>query len=127
VPGNPKVLVIDDEPTILELLRINFEMGGFEVVSAADGNAGLTKARDHQPDLVVSDIMMPGLDGLEVLKRLRTDPSTADLPVILLSAKAQKADVQRGFELGADDYVTKPFDPLELLDRVNAVLAKVRR
>ncbi len=122
-----KVLVIDDEPTILELLRINFEMEGFEVVSAPDGHAGLEKARDNQPDLIISDIMMPGFDGLELLNALRADPTTAEIPVILLSAKAQKADVQRGLDLGADDYVTKPFDPLELLDRVNAALAKVRR
>jgi DNA-binding response OmpR family regulator len=122
-----KVLVIDDEPAILELLRINFEMEGFTVVSAPDGRAGLEKAREELPDVVISDIMMPGLDGLQLMRLLRDDPRTADLPVILLSAKAQNAEVQRGLDLGADDYVTKPFDPLELLDRVNSVLANVRR
>jgi DNA-binding response OmpR family regulator len=120
-------LVIDDEPAILELLRINFEMEGFTVVSAVDGAQGLEQARAHRPDVIVSDIMMPGVDGLELLRALRRDPTTADVPVILLSARAQNAEVQRGLELGADDYVTKPFDPLELLDRVNAVLAHVRR
>ena len=121
-----RVLVIDDDPVILELLRINFEIEGFEVLRAADGEEGLQRARTDEPDVVLCDIMMPRLDGLELLTRLRHDPLTAHLPVVLLSAKAQKVEVERGLALGADDYVTKPFDPLELLDRVNAVLAKTR-
>ena len=127
MPRAHTLLVIDDEPAILELLRINFEMEGFTVVSAVDGAQGLEQARAHRPDVIVSDIMMPGVDGLELLRALRRDPTTAAVPVILLSARAQNAEVQRGLELGADDYITKPFDPLELLDRVNAVLAHVRR
>ena len=121
-----RVLVVDDDPVILELLRVNFEIEGFEVASAADGREGLERVRDHAPDIVVSDIMMPRVDGLQLLTELRKDPATAQVPVILLTAKAQNADVQQGLELGADDYVTKPFDPLELIDRVNAVLAKPR-
>ncbi len=123
----PKVLVIDDDPVILELLRVNFEIEGFEVVSAGDGREGYERARADRPDLVLSDIMMPRFDGLQLLRQLKRDPSTKSLPVILLSAKAQNAEVQQGLELGADDYVTKPFDPLELIDRVNAVLARARR
>ena len=127
MPPAPRVLVVDDDPVILELLRINFEIEGFEVLGATDGEEGLQRARSEAPDVVLCDIMMPRLDGLELLTRLRNDPATARLPVVLLSAKAQKVEVERGLSLGADDYVTKPFDPLELLDRVNAVLAKTRR
>ena len=117
-----RLLVVDDDPVIVELLRINFEIEGFEVLSASDGREGLERARAERPDLVLSDIMMPRLDGLQLLSELRADPVTAGLPVVLLSAKAQNAEVERGLALGAADYVTKPFDPLELLDRVNAVL-----
>ena len=123
----PKVLVIDDDPVIVELLRVNFEIEGFEVVSAADGREGFARARADRPDLVLSDIMMPRVDGLQLLRQLKSDAVTRALPVILLSAKAQNAEVQQGLDMGADDYVTKPFDPLELIDRVNAVLAKSRR
>ncbi len=121
-----RMLVVDDDPVILKLLRISFEMEGFEVLSAADGQEGLERARSDHPDVVLSDVMMPRLDGLQLLAELKADPATADLPVVLLSAKAQNAEVREGLAMGADDYVTKPFDPLELLDRVNAVLAKSR-
>ena len=120
----PKVLVIDDDPVILELLRVNFEIEGFEVVAAADGVEGLAKASGAKPDVILSDIMMPRMDGLEVVARLKAGAGTRHIPIILLSAKAQNAEVQQGLDAGADDYVTKPFDPLELIDRVNAVLAK---
>jgi DNA-binding response OmpR family regulator len=121
-----RLLVIDDDPVIVELLRVNFEIEGFEVLIAADGEEGLQRARADHPDLVLSDIMMPRLDGLQLLTELRADPATSRLPVVLLSAKAQNAEVERGLALGADDYVTKPFDPMELLDRVNAILDKHR-
>ncbi|HEV3354882.1 MAG TPA: response regulator [Acidimicrobiales bacterium] len=121
------VLVVDDDPVILRLLQVNFDLEGIEVVTAVDGDEGLKLAQSNPPDLVISDIMMPKVNGLELLAALRSSPDTASLPVILLSAKAQVADVQRGLELGADDYVTKPFDPLELIDRVYKVLAKSRR
>jgi len=125
--GKLTVLVIDDDPVILELLRVNFEIEGFDVISAADGEEGFKRAQAERPDIVISDIMMPRRDGLQLLTDLKADPSTADLPVILLSAKAQKTEVQHGLDLGADDYITKPFDPLELIDRLNAVMARPRR
>jgi DNA-binding response OmpR family regulator len=121
------VLVIDDDPVIVKLLRVNFELEGFNVISAGDGREGVEKARNERPDVVISDIMMPTMNGLELVSTLKSDPNTADLPVLLLSAKAQLADVQRGFELGADDYVTKPFDPIELIDKVTALAAAARR
>ena len=120
------VLVVDDDPVIVQLLRVNFEMEGFAVITAGDGDEGLRQVRQGGPDVVVCDIMMPKLDGLQVLEAVRRDPDTARLPFILLSAKAQGGDVRRGLDQGADDYVTKPFDPLELVDRVHKVLARSR-
>ena len=125
--GKMTVLVIDDDPVILELLRVNFEIEGFDVICATDGEEGLSRAQSEHPDIVISDIMMPRRDGLQLLRDLKSDPDTEDLPVILLSAKAQKAEVQQGLDLGADDYITKPFDPLELIDRLNAVVSRPRR
>ena len=125
--GKLTVLVIDDDPVILELLRVNFEIEGFDVICAKDGDEGLLRAQNDHPDVVISDIMMPRRDGLQLLADLKEGPDTQDLPVILLSAKAQKAEVQQGLELGADDYITKPFDPLELIDRLNAVMTRPRR
>jgi len=121
------VLVIDDDPVILELLRVNFEIEGFDVICATDGEEGLARARAERPDVVISDIMMPRRDGLQLLTDLKADPSTENLPVILLSAKAQKSEVQHGLDMGADDYITKPFDPLELIDRLNAVMTRPTR
>ena len=125
--GKLTVLVIDDDPVILELLRVNFEIEGFDVVCARDGDEGLAMARELHPDVVISDIMMPRRDGLQLLSDLKADPRTEDLPVILLSAKAQKSEVQHGLDMGADDYITKPFDPIQLIDRLNAVMGKPRR
>ena len=116
------VLVVDDDPVILKLLEVNFEMEGFTVLVARDGQEGIEVATREQPDLVVSDIMMPKTSGLELVIALKGDPSTSDIPIILLSAKAQNADVRSGLEAGADDYVTKPFEPLDLVDRVNRLL-----
>lgn len=120
------VLVVDDDPVILRLLEVNFEMEGFTVVRAADGAEGLERAREVLPDVVVLDIMMPRMTGHEVATALRQDPRTAAIPVIFVTARAQSNDVERGMELGVDDYVTKPFDPLDLIARVNAVLARSR-
>jgi len=125
--GKLTVLVIDDDPVILELLRVNFEIEGFDVICAKDGEEGLLRAQNDQPDVVISDIMMPRRDGLQLLADLKEGGSTHDLPVILLSAKAQKTEVEQGLEMGADDYITKPFDPLELIDRLNAVMTRPRR
>ena len=116
-----KVLVVDDDPVIVRLLRVNFEMEGYEVVTAADGEEGLAAARADRPDVVVSDVMMPNVDGLAFATALKADPALSRVPIVLLSAKAQNADIDAGLEI-ADDYVTKPFDPLELLDRVAALL-----
>ncbi len=124
--GKLTVLVIDDDPVILELLRVNFEIEGFDVICAKDGDEGLLRAQNDHPDVVISDIMMPRRDGLQLLADLKEGPATQDLPVILLSAKAQKTEVEQGLELGADDYITKPFDPLELIDRLNAVMTRPR-
>jgi DNA-binding response OmpR family regulator len=121
---SPTILVVEDDPVILRLLEVNFEMEGFDVLTAEDGQAGVDVARAATPDLVVSDIMMPKMSGLELLAALRADASTKDIPIILLSAKAQAADVAAGTEAGADDYVTKPFEPLELVERVNALLER---
>ena len=125
--GKLTVLVIDDDPVILELLRVNFEIEGFDVICATDGEEGFKRAQADRPDAVISDIMMPRRDGLQLLTDLKRDPRTEDMPVILLSAKAQKAEVQQGLDMGADDYVTKPFDPLALIDRLNAVMTRPRR
>jgi len=126
VPGAPTVLVIDDDPVILKLLEVNFQMEGFEVVTAGDGEEGFEVARATSPAVIVSDIMMPKVDGLELVKRLKADAGTAGIPIILLSAKAQASDVRKGVEIGADDYVTKPFEPLELVERVNKLLSRDR-
>lgn len=116
------MLVVDDDPQVLGLLRLNFEMEGYDVSCAADGTEALEVVARDNPDLVVCDIMMPGIDGLEVVRRLRADPATADLPVVVLSAKAMRSDLRAGMEAGADEYVTKPFDPVELIDVVGRLL-----
>jgi len=118
----PTVLVVDDDPVILKLLEVNFEMEGFTVITAKDGQDGIDTARAETPDLVVSDIMMPRKSGLELVSELKGDPATKDIPIILLSAKAQTNDERAGMDAGADDYVTKPFEPLDLVDRVNRLL-----
>ena len=122
--GVPRVLVVDDDPVILKLLEVNFEMEGFQVVRAADGAEGLERAREVLPDIVVLDVMMPRMTGYEVAKALREDSGTAHIPIIFVTARAQSSDVERGMELGVDDYVTKPFDPLDLIARVNTLLAR---
>ena len=118
------VLVIDDDPVILELLRVNFEIEGYRVLTASDGEEGVAVAQAEHPDVVISDVMMPKRDGLGVLSDLKSDPGTEGLPVILLSAKAQKSEIQHGLDMGADDYITKPFDPIALIDRLNAVVER---
>ncbi len=120
----PTVLVVEDDPTILQLLEVNFEMEGFTVLRAEDGEIGLEQARVGSPDIIVSDVMMPNMSGLEMVQALKASPATASIPVILLSAKAQGDDVRQGIDAGADDYVTKPFEPLDLIDRVNALLSR---
>ena len=118
------VLVVDDDPVILKLLEVNFEMEGFQVARASDGAEGLERARAVLPDIVILDVMMPRMTGYEVAKALREDESTAHIPIIFVTARAQSSDVEKGMELGVEDYVTKPFDPLDLIERVNAILAR---
>ncbi len=118
------VLVIDDERDLIKLVRYNLEKEGFQVISALDGEAGLSLATRERPDVVVIDLMLPGIDGLEVCGRLRTDPRTSAIPLIMLTAKASESDRIVGLEMGADDYVTKPFSPRELAARVKAVLRR---
>jgi two-component system alkaline phosphatase synthesis response regulator PhoP len=118
------ILVIDDEPELVKLLDYNLTKAGYLVLTAKDGESGLATARKHSPDAIILDVMMPGLDGWEVCKRLRQDPATSALPVIMLTAKADEGDRVLGLELGADDYVTKPFGVRELLARVKALLRR---
>jgi DNA-binding response OmpR family regulator len=120
----PTVLVVEDDPVILRLLEVNFEMEGFGVLLAHDGAEGIEVARREVPDVIVTDVMMPGTSGLDLVRTLKAEPATAAVPILLLSAKAQAADVQTGLESGADDYVTKPFEPVDLVDRVNALLER---
>ncbi len=120
----PTVLVVEDDPVILRLLEVNFELEGFTVLLAHDGAEGITAARTHRPDVVVSDIMMPHTSGLELVATLKSDPATEAIPIILLSAKAQTSDLKTGLDAGADDYVTKPFEPLDLVERVNVLLSR---
>ena len=118
----PTILIADDDPVIQKLLAVNFEMEGYRVVTASDGAEALERVASDHPDLAVLDVMMPRVDGLDVVRALRADPATCTMPVILLSAKAQAVDINRGLEAGADMYVTKPFDPAELLDKAAALI-----
>jgi DNA-binding response OmpR family regulator len=122
-----RVLVADDDADIRELVLFKLESAGFEVAAVADGQTALDTALADPPDLVVLDLMMPGLTGLEVCSALRGAPATAQLPIIMLTAKAQDADITRGLATGADDYIVKPFSPRELLSRVQAVLSRQGR
>jgi two-component system phosphate regulon response regulator PhoB len=119
-----RVLVVDDEPDLLELVRFHLAQAGFEVEIARDGRQGLESIRRRRPDLVVLDWMLPDLSGTEVCRQVRSDPQLRDLPILLLTAKAEEVDRVVGFELGADDYVTKPFSPRELALRVQAILRR---
>jgi two-component system, OmpR family, alkaline phosphatase synthesis response regulator PhoP len=119
-----KILVVDDEIYIVHILDFSLGMEGYEVVTALDGEQALEKARAEKPDLIVLDIMMPKLDGYETCKRLKADDATKAIPVILLSAKGRNVDQKVGFEVGADDYITKPFSPRKLVERINAILGQ---
>ena len=120
-----KILACDDEPGVLQLVQVNLERAGYDVVTAADGREALDRIHTERPDLIILDIMMPYRDGLGVLQEIRRSPVTRDLPVILLTAKTATADVARGWQEGADMYLTKPFDPQELLLFVERVLSTV--
>lgn len=116
-----KILACDDEKHIVRLVQVNLERQGYEVVTAHDGRDALEKVESEKPDLVVLDVMMPYMDGFEVLQNLRRNPNTRDIPVIMLTAKAQDADVFRGWQSGVDCYLTKPFNPMELISFVKRI------
>jgi two-component system, OmpR family, alkaline phosphatase synthesis response regulator PhoP len=119
-----RVLVVDDERDILELVRYNLDKEGFQVTGVETGEDALASARARLPDIVILDLMLPGVDGLEVCRRLKADPKTRGIPIVMLTAKGDDADVVAGLELGASDYVTKPFSPRVLTARIRAVLRR---
>jgi two-component system alkaline phosphatase synthesis response regulator PhoP len=119
-----KILVVDDEIYIVHILDFSLGMEGYEVVTALDGEQALEKLKQEKPDLIVLDIMMPKLDGYEVCKAIKSDPETRQIPVILLSAKGRNVDQKMGFDVGADDYITKPFSPRKLVERINQLLGQ---
>jgi two-component system phosphate regulon response regulator PhoB len=120
----PQVLVVDDEPDLLELARYNLTQTGYDVACVASGEEALAHVRSHQPDLVILDLLLPGVDGWEVCKILKRDPRTATILIMMLTARSEEADIVTGLELGADDYLTKPFSPRVLLARVKAALRR---
>jgi len=115
------ILAVDDEPNIRRLVEVNLQRAGYHVTTAADGVEALERIQREPPDMVVLDWMMPRLDGLEVLKRLKADPETAEIPIVMLTAKAQDADIFRGWQSGADCYLIKPFNPMELQSFVRRI------
>jgi DNA-binding response OmpR family regulator len=122
-----KVLVIDDEAPIRLLCRVNLEAEGMSVIEAADGPSGLEQAREENPDVVLLDVMMPGLDGWKVAEQLLEDDRTSDIPIIFLTARAEFRDRAKGLDIGGIDYVTKPFNPLDLAPLVRSLLARIER
>jgi two-component system, OmpR family, phosphate regulon response regulator PhoB len=120
------VLVADDDADIRDLVAFKLEQAGLEVIAVEDGETALEEARAKQPELAVLDISMPGLSGIDVCRMLRADPATAGMLIIMLTARVQERDVEGGFSAGADDYVTKPFSPRELVSRIQALLSRTR-
>lgn len=119
-----KILIVEDEEDVLELVRYNLEKNGYATETAMDGRQALDKARTQSPDLILLDLMLPEIEGLEVCKLVKKDPKTSSIPVIMLTAKGTEADIVAGLEMGADDYITKPFSPRVLMARVKAVLRR---
>jgi DNA-binding response OmpR family regulator len=122
-----RVLVVDDNRDICDLVALKLGASGFDVSQAFDGVSGLQTAREGTFDLIILDVMMPGMSGLDVLRALREEPATTTTPVLLLTAKTQERDIEAGFAAGADDYITKPFSPRELLIRVRVILRRGQR
>ncbi len=118
------ILIVDDEEDVLELLRFNLEKNGYKIDTAISGEEALTKARAKLPALIILDLMLPGIDGLEVCKKLKSDSKTESIPIIMLTAKSEETDIVTGLELGAQDYITKPFSPKVLIARVRRILQK---
>lgn len=121
---NDKILVVDDEEDILELVRYNLTREGYNVLCASTGEEGLNTAKSKLPDLIILDLMLPGIDGLDVARSLKNDSNTKDIPIIMLTAKGEEADIVTGLEMGADDYLSKPFSPRILIARIKAVLRR---
>jgi DNA-binding response OmpR family regulator len=121
-----KVLAVDDQPQIVRLIQVNLQKAAYEVIPAYDGDEALQKLREHQPDLVILDVIMPKRDGFEVLRTIKSDPATAHIPVIMLTVKAQDADIFEGLKEGAELYLPKPFHPSELVTLVRRVLESPR-
>lgn len=121
-----KILIVEDEKDIVKMLEYNLKKEGFRVITAYDGEDAIDLATREHPDIVLLDLMLPGMDGLEVCKSLKAQNKSKDIPIIMLTAKSQEADKVLGLELGADDYVTKPFSPRELLARIKAVLRRIK-
>jgi two-component system phosphate regulon response regulator PhoB len=119
-----KIMVVDDEADVIDMLVINLRAAGFQVIAVEDGATALAKARNESPSLIILDLMLPRMPGLEICKVLKSDPATRHIPVIMLTAKAEEVDKIVGLELGADDYVTKPFSPRELILRINRSLRR---
>ncbi len=126
MPVKPKILLVEDDANLVELVTYNLDKEGFDIIRTGDGEEALVLAEEEKPDLVILDWMIANLSGIEVCRRLRRAPATARLPIVMLTARAEEADRIRGLETGADDYVTKPFSPRELVARIRAVLRRLR-
>src|SRR5213596_1325557 len=122
-----KILIIEDESDVADLLTLNLRKGGFKVSTAGDGASGLQKARDDRPDFIILDLMLPKMSGLEVCRILKSDTATAQMPILMLTAKAEEIDRIVGLEFGADDYVTKPFSPREIVLRIRAIFRRGKK
>jgi two-component system alkaline phosphatase synthesis response regulator PhoP len=122
--AKPKVLVIEDEPDILEVIQYNLEREGYKVVVCRNGEQGLSRIRTDNPDLVILDLMLPGMDGVEVCRQVKADPVTRAIPIVMVTAKSEESDIVLGLGIGADDYITKPFSPRELVARIKVVLRR---
>ncbi|WP_354625220.1 response regulator [Psychromonas sp. MME2] len=122
--ADQKIVVVEDEADILEILTYNLQREGFDVVSASNGIQGLQLIRDHLPDIALLDLMLPGMDGLDICKQLRSQTETANIPIIMVTAKSEESDIVLGLGLGADDYVSKPFSPKELIARIKSTLRR---
>jgi len=120
--ANERILIVDDEEDILELVRYNLDKNGYKVITATSGEQAIIEARGKTPDLIILDLMLPDIDGLEVCRKLKSDVKTERIPIIMLSAKGEETDIVTGLELGADDYVTKPFSPKVLIARIRRLL-----
>ncbi len=121
-----KILIVEDDPSLTELIKYNLESEGFSVEIEMDGEEGLYNAQDNAPDLILLDWMLPNLSGIEICRRLRRHKNTKNIPIIMLTAKGEESDKIRGLETGADDYITKPFSPKELIARIKAILRRIR-